>query len=694
MTARGPPRLPPSRRSEPAFREQRRQKVEEYLSRKKAFSGVCIQENKASFSNRTGKVTSSKLQDKIQTLKSARSKMEDAENTDKLSLDQSSRTLGENVPIKSSTITLANSAVGTNCNPDLTSKDEVTEIKSQHGSLSQSFLHVRSIKEKQLIAEKQNSNISLPKKPTLGTYRGKVIQSKINSFRKAPKSEGGERSLTDKKPLVSATKPSVRSFSTSNCSVVMKTIKVTNSSAAVKSKGVLPFQNKSAIKAIGSQSSLNKQQSKSAVSLTKVTVQKMVGRRGSVPQRAVLGNTDHKISVVKKDGDARPEATGKTSSVAPVTKSGQDSRAIGNRKSLLPKESAEERRVRLAEWRASKGRVMKRPPPSMSLGTHSKSESQEFPATEGSSEHLLHDEKVKKALSECLQLMEQGCQRDEVHAMLEDLIKNIPEAKKLAKYWICCMHLEQMGPIEKLIEVYEEAILAGAMPKDELRCSLIDIMKNTENLLKSEDGEAVIEPHLREVAEVSKEASSSAEQVEEDLKDLKSKEDQKAGSDKKAETRNEVIKNEEMDLDLKTRDGMLPKKNKKHKTKDRTKKSGKWEAEEQSEVRVKDGTRALNSPGKENDASYLMKCNLPTTPNLESIKMHHEASDSSAKDLKIATPLRYSQRLREKMCKLSDKDHDLCVPSLEQLGELGSKPTACVPKQNTAVKETSAEVEE
>ncbi|NXA48430.1 CKAP2 protein, partial [Nothocercus julius] len=618
------------------------------------------------------------------------------ENADKLSWDHSSRTLEENVPIKSSTITLANSAVGTNYNSDLTSKDEVTEIKPQHGSLSQSFLHVRSLKEKQLIAEKQNSNISLPKKPVLGTYRGKVIPSKINSFRKAPKSEGGERSLADKKPLVSATKPSVRSFSTSNCNVVMKTIKVTNSPHSGKPKGVLPFQSKSAIKTISSQSSLNKQQSKSAVSLTKVAVQKMVGRRGSVPQRSASNNTDHKTLVMKKDsyGDARPGATGKATSAVPVTKSGQDSRVIGNRTSLLPKESAEERRVRLAEWRATKGRVMKRPPPSVSLGIQSKSESQQFSSTEDSSEHLLHDEKVNKTLSECLQLTEQECQRDEVHATLEDLIKNIPGAKKLAKYWICCMHLEQMGPIEKLIEVYEEAILAGAMPKDELRCSLIDIMKNTENLLKSEDGKAVIKDHLGEVAEVSKEASSSAEQVQEVLKELNSNEDQKTEGDNKVETSNEVIKNEEMDLDLKTRKEILPKKNKKHKTKDRPKKLEKGEAEKQNEDKIKDGTRTLNSAGKENDAFYLMKCNLPTTPYLESMKMHHEANDSSAKDLKIATPLRYSQRLREKMCKLPDKDHDLCVPSLEQLGELGSKPTAYVPKQNSALEETSADGEE
>jgi len=51
--------------------------------------------------------------------------------------------------------------------------------------------------------------------------------------------------------------------------------------------------------------------------------------------------------------------------------------------------------------------------------------------------------------------------------------------------------------------------------------------------------------------------------------------------------------------------------------------------------------------------------------------MHHEANDSSAKDLKIVTPLRYSQRIREKMCKSDTvKDQDPRVSSFEQLGEL------------------------
>ncbi|NXG54314.1 CKAP2 protein, partial [Hemiprocne comata] len=644
-------------------------------------------------SSRTRRATSNKLQDKIQLSTSPKPKMENKENANKLSWDQSSETSEKDIILNTSTITLTNSVPGTNY---ITEDHEVTEIKSRHMSLSKSFLQIKRRKEKQLIAEKQNSSVNLPKKPALGTYRGKVIQSKINSFRKAPKSEGEKSSLPDKKPLPSATKPAASSVSTNSAGVVLKTIKATNHQNYVKPNGLLPFQREPTDKAgINSQSNLKKQQLTSAVSLKKITVQKRMGGWGPQPLKAASNVSDHRVLGVKKCTGARAEAPAKSISVDPVTKLGQDSKTNGNRKSVLLKESAEERRARLDEWRASRGKVMRRPPVSALPGPHSKCEEKEFSSGD-SLEHVLHSEKVNKTLAECLQLTEQGCQGDEVRAKLEDLIQGIPGAKKLAKYWICCMRLEQMGPLEKIIAVFEEAILAGAMPKDELRHALIDSLKNTESLFKSEDGGTVIQTNLSDVVEVSKEPNSSVEQVGEAFKDIGS-DDQKAESDgKKAETSSEAIKKEGMDLDLKPREEILPKKKKKHKTKECKKKKGKCETEEQNEDGVKDIAQAVNSLEKEDDPSFLMRDNPPTTPYLESVKMQHEANDSSAKELKFVTPLRYSQRIREKMCKPSDtvKDDDPCVSSLEQLGELESQVTAFIHKQSNTLKGTSAEVEE
>ncbi|KAM6293322.1 cytoskeleton-associated protein 2 isoform 2-T2 [Porphyrio hochstetteri] len=693
MALRSSLRLPVSRRSDPAYREQRRQKVEEYLSRKKTFSGMPIQENQAPISSRTRRATSNKLQDKVQLSMPSKPGMENKENANKLLWDQSSGSLGKNVILNSSTVTLTSSVSGTNCNPeDHTSKDEVTEIKSQQVSLSKSFLQIKNTKEKQVIVEKQNSSAGLPKKPVLGAYRGRIIQSKINSFRKAPKGEGEKSFLPDKKLL--ATKPAASSLSTNRCRV----IKVTNYPNSVKPNGVLPFQSKPSDKAAVTDSGLKKWQLTPTVPPKKVIVKKTTGGRGPQPQKAASNESDHTALGVKKCADfseaARPEDSAKTTSVVHSTKSRQDSKTNDNRKPVLHKETAEERRARLDKWRASRGRVMRRPPLSVFLGTQSKSEEKEFSST-NSLQHVLHSEKLNKTLAECLQLTEQGCQGNEVRAMLEDLTQNIPGAKKLAKYWICCMRLEQMGPPEKFIAVYEEAILAGAMPKDELRHVLIDTMKNADSLFKSEDGGTVTEAPLSEVMEVSKEPNSSVEQVQEAFKDLCS-DDQKAESDDKELTSNEVIKKEEMDLDLKLNKEILLKKNKKHKSKERTKKRGKCEIDEHNEGVVKDTPQVVHSPEKENDTSSFTRCNPPTTPHLESVKMHHEANGSSAEELKIVTPLRCSQRIREKAGKLSHvtKDQDQCVSSVEQLGELESKAAASIHKQSSSLKETSAGVEE
>ncbi|XP_055557617.1 cytoskeleton-associated protein 2 isoform X1 [Falco biarmicus] len=677
MAASSSPQLSASRRSEPAFREQRQQKVEEYLSRKKTFSGVPVQKKQASISSsRTRRATSNKLQDKTQLSSSPKPEIENNENANKLPWDQSSGHSEKSVILNSSTTTLTNSISGTNYNEDHASKDEVTELKSQHVSLSKSFLQMKSIKEKQSVEEKQNSGISLPKKPVFGVYRGKVIQSKVNSFRKAPKSEGEKSSLPDKKFLPPATKPAARSLSISRCNVVLKTIKVTNNPNSVKANYVLPFQSKPSNKAaINSQSHLKEWQLTSVVAPKKVTENTILGRVAQ-PLKAASNNSDHRILGVKKctsfcEG-ARPEAPAKPVSVVPGTKSGQNLKTNGNRKSLLPKESAEARRARLDEWRASRGKVLRRPPICVQLGPQSTSEEQGFSSGE-SLEHVFHNEKVNRTLAECLKLTEQGCQSDEVRAMLEDMAQSTPGAKKLAKYWICCIRLEQMGPLEKVIAVYEEAILAGAMPKDELRHTLINIIKNTESLFEPEDGGAVVESGLHEVVEVSGSLGSGAsEQVQEASKDLCS-DDQKAESDDtKAEANTEVIKNEEMDSDLKPREDILPKKNKTQKTKEGTKKKGKCGTEEQNEDEVKDVARSVNSPEKENGTPYFLRYNQSTTPYLGRVKMHHEAHDSSAKDLKIVTPLRCSQRIREKMRKLLDtvKDQDPCVSSFEQLGEL------------------------
>uniref|UniRef100_A0A674K439 Cytoskeleton-associated protein 2-like n=1 Tax=Terrapene triunguis TaxID=2587831 RepID=A0A674K439_9SAUR len=692
----------------------RRQKVEEYLLRKKAISGLLIQEKRTNISNnRTGKAASDKPEDKIKVLKSAKQKMEDKENANRPPWTQSNNTLkkttasSKDETLKTTTI-LTNSTVGTNCSPEdfssaiNTSKDEAVETKTYHVSFSQSFLHKRNIKEKQLIADKQNSDASLPKKHVPGSYCGKVIPSKINSFRKTLENEDAKSSLANKKPIAPATKPAVRPSSTSSNNAVINNIRATNLASAAKPVHATPFQKRPPVRAshsTHSKSIQNKEkQIVTSVSVNNMTVQKKPDKSGPPSLKTALHNAKPpSVPGAKRTEvplrDVRLGTSAKSVSVTCGTKATQDSKA-GNRKYVLPKESTEERRIRLAEWKAAKGNVIKRPSSTVLQVAQSETQtSQETPkepvesfwaAIVEEDEQGLFSENVNKTLVECLHLTEQGFPGDEVRAMLEKLIQSVPDAKKLAKYWVCRMRLEQLGPIEKIIAVYEEAILAGAQPKDELRHTVADIMKNTENLPKS-----VVEECVKEEV-ISKEANSSVENVEEVFKELN------LNDEEKAETSSEVIKKEETDSSLKSRQETLPKESKKHRTKykEQTKKSENYKTEDI----IKDANLEFKTPEKEKEGSYLIKYNLSTTPYLESVKkkMQCEANDSAVKDIKFLTPVRRSRRLQEKLCKLPDmlKDHDPCVSSLEQLGELGAVNNAFIYRQNSALQEPITHLEE
>lgn len=67
-------------------------------------------------------------------------------------------------------------------------------------------------------------------------------------------------------------------------------------------------------------------------------------------------------------------------------------------------------------------------------------------------EQRLFTEKVNKTISECLNLISKGCPKEEILATLNDLIHNIPDAKKFVKYWICLICIEPItSPIENII---------------------------------------------------------------------------------------------------------------------------------------------------------------------------------------------------------------------------------------------------
>ncbi|NXU29728.1 CKP2L protein, partial [Thalassarche chlororhynchos] len=131
-------------------------------------------------------------------------------------------------------------------------------------------------------------------------------------------------------------------------------------------------------------------------------------------------------------------------------------------------------RKQLEEWLASKGRTYKRPPMTLlqkkpvklSWRNVNEKEKQEKP-------ERLCLENINSILTECLKLVEEGVQAEELSAVLS----HVPQAEKFAKFWICkAKLLARSGPFD-VTGLYKAAVCAGAVPLQELREVVLDILK-------------------------------------------------------------------------------------------------------------------------------------------------------------------------------------------------------------------------
>ncbi|XP_010172876.2 cytoskeleton-associated protein 2-like, partial [Antrostomus carolinensis] len=151
--------------------------------------------------------------------------------------------------------------------------------------------------------------------------------------------------------------------------------------------------------------------------------------------------------------------------------------------------SAADRKKQLEEWLASKGKTYKRPPmmllqkQAMKLSWRNvkEKEKQEKP-------EQLCLEKINNILTECLQLVEEGVQAEEISTVLS----RVPQAEKFAKFWICkAKLLAQSGPFD-VMGLYKAAVCAGAVPLQELREFVLDVLKAADQTSKGEKVEQPI----------------------------------------------------------------------------------------------------------------------------------------------------------------------------------------------------------
>ncbi|XP_028905555.1 cytoskeleton-associated protein 2-like isoform X2 [Ornithorhynchus anatinus] len=614
--------------------------------------------------------------------------MEAKENTNETELDRNSQTVERNGASLKATTVLTNLSVATGSQTPGDSSQivqmsptEENNSKIQRMSFSQAFLMKRNQKEEQLIAEK------LPQNTVLGYCCSKVVQSKINSFRR-PLPGKDERSLTRAMPSAMVSKLVVRPPSTSGGAI--KDGRISDEAISSKFGSPAPSQIKSLMKpplrshydAIPKQTVCrasgqvtDSKESRKKRLLLSNSVPSTV-KKGLPPSQAkpTLSNVKKQLplgkpALVNAKADAldeleNMEAMSQTvTSRAPAKPDPSTLRvkSMGSLRSTLLKDSVEDRRARLAEWKASKGRVLKRPPISMPLA-QSKMKEQQMKSfrttTVEEEEQKLFTEKVN-SFAECLKLINKGCPREEVLNMLEKVVQNIPNARKSAKYWVCLARLEPTAnPVQDILVIYEKAMLAGAKPIEELRHAVSDILKK-KNLPHTDVGENV----------------NMINTTEEGTEEVSGEVANQGDTDASWKSEREDLKNRSS----------------------RKRVGGKIEEQQDDDDTPKDSNDCLKTPAQRVSGAFLIKYNVSNLPNLQSAKKMMQLDvDSSVMNLKFLTPVRRSRRFQDKTCELPTmlKDHHLCISSLEQLAELGAETSCFVYQQNEALPRIGTEAEE
>lgn len=105
--------------------------------------------------------------------------------------------------------------------------------QSQHMTLSQAFHLKNNNKKKPVTAEKPKQDANMPKKPVLGAYRGQIVQSKINSFRKPLQVK--DASLTTTTKLATTVSKATKPQPINTSSETVKSEQPSNMTAATKS---------------------------------------------------------------------------------------------------------------------------------------------------------------------------------------------------------------------------------------------------------------------------------------------------------------------------------------------------------------------------------------------------------------------------------------------------------------------------
>ncbi|KAI3373414.1 hypothetical protein L3Q82_022017, partial [Scortum barcoo] len=497
---------------------------------------------------------------------------------------------------------------------------------------SQTFLTEQAVKERKTATEAHRPPAAAPSsKPAPGLYKGKIVQSKIGSIWKSSATRGG----ADPKPSA----PKTESHRVGNVTKMRS-----------KSVGDLLGNGKQKPAQIRSQSALDKP---AHVSKATVTSRPPAGFCSARPPARTVPVTLTSTSSRNTKGPTKGSGTLNSKPKIPVTDKKVNKPPVSSTLSQyrFNMETAEERRAKLSEWMASKGKTFKRPAMTTTVPS-----------------------KTKVSAKPEAALKPQSDVDPEPPAQSE------PESK----------------PIVEAHEPDSAALCADTRGAESTTHQTPVIMNTTLDLLENSDADLTADPQDR-VDDIvvnlcdALEAMATPSRCNDELSQVTDVCNNVEVEDNKPkdESEKEELKNEMSEL--------VSKQLKVEQVKDGVKESDNQVVEtDVEEVESDDEEGGMDTTPQMEDAS-VVKYSVKTTPYLQSVKktIEDDVSTSTSrrksniKDLKFLTPVRRSCRIQRKSSRLPTMlvDHDPCVSSLAELVKMDDDPNAYIYRKNPALLE-------
>ncbi|XP_067255348.1 cytoskeleton-associated protein 2 isoform X1 [Chanodichthys erythropterus] len=529
---------------------------------------------------------------------------------------------------------------------------------TKRNTLSQAFRTQQTARHRKLVEEVQKppSTVSAIQKSKPGTYKGRVVQSKIDCFRKP----GGDVKTTEKKVIskLDATKPKPELPKVRSTSVISlpASIKPIVNSLSSRSKSVSDVPLNATEKPVQKSVSHNRIPQKVPGSIS----QAGAPRLGVPPRPAPLaiGRSATSRPIVSK----KKEMAVQVVKLKPATTEQNVRRPVTSTIShyKVQMETAEERRAKLAEWLASKGKTLKRPPISEKSATFSQK-----PAPQAKTA-------PKSTIS-----------AQPVPAIQTEAVKPTPALKTNNK-------------------------TDNKVPDNKPVCSSgsSNIMNTTLDLLDNSDMDLPVDPEIRMESLVMNlcdklEAMETPSSCEDDINANK--------ADALAEERiEEQVEEHEMDkvFEILEEEELGDEEDPESDITEDTKMAGIKNEDDDQKAKEKkpfesedDSDEEMRSATPEMAGASIVKYNVKTTPYLQSVKKRIDCETAPAsgsrrkstiKDLKFLTPVRRSTRIQRKSSRLPGmlNDHDTCVSSLAELVQMDdADASAYIYRKNPALLE-------